>query len=230
MGVGWVTSAGMTSVPRDPVGTHLIRSTSTEPTTGATRPDYEAVPRSRVASDVPVRPAGTRSRAGNAMGRTRQALLHGAAAAVAAHGTRVTMAEVATAAGVAKATLYNHLRTREEVLQAVLANEVVRVCAQTRDLTVAEALTAAGAAISAHPIRHGLARSEPDVLARMARIDLQLDGWRLAEAEVTRRLKAVGRAGTETVLRLLSSYLTTPADPANIRADVDALLNGLPSA
>ena len=129
----------------------------------------------------------------------------------------------------AKATLYNHLRTREEVLQAVLANEVVRVCAQTRDLTVAEALTAAGAAISAHPIRRGLARSEPDVLARMARIDLQLDGWRLARPR-SPPSAAVGRAGTETVLRLLSSYITTPADPANIRADVDALLNGLPSA
>jgi AcrR family transcriptional regulator len=183
----------MTSVPRDPVGTHLIRSTSAAPTTGATRPDHDMVPHSRLASDAPVRPAGTRSRAGNAMGRTRQALLRGAAAAVAAHGTRVTMAEVATAAGVAKATLYNHLRTREEVLQAVLANEVLRVCAQSRDLTVAEALTA-------------------------------------AEAEVTRRLQAVGRGGTETVLRLLSSYITTPADPGNIRADVDSLLNGLPSA
>ena len=45
-----------------------------------------------------------------------------------------------------------------------------------------------------------------------------------------RRLRAMGRAGTETVLRLLSSYITTPAEPANIRADVDALLNGLPSA
>jgi AcrR family transcriptional regulator len=139
------------------------------------------------------------------------------------------MAEVATAAGVAKATLYNHLRTREEVLHAVLTNEVLRVCVQTRDLTVAEALTAAGAAISAHPIRRGLARLEPDVLARMARVDVQLDGWRLAETEVTRRLQAVGRAGTETVLRLLSSYITTPAEPVNIRADVDALLNGLPS-
>ncbi|HEX2308715.1 MAG TPA: helix-turn-helix domain-containing protein [Jatrophihabitantaceae bacterium] len=219
----------MTSVPRDPVGTHLIRSTSPAPTPGAARPDHD-VPRSRLASEVPVRPAGTRSRAGNAMGRTRQALLRGAAAAVAAHGTRVTMAEVATAAGVAKATLYNHLRTREEVLQAVLANEVLRVCAQTRDLTVADALTAAATAISAHPIRRGLARSEPDVLARLARVDPDVDGWRLAGAEVTRRLQAVGRGGTESVLRLLSSYLTTPADPANIRADVDVLLNGLPSA
>jgi len=164
------------------------------------------------------------------MGRTRQALLQGAAAAVAAHGTRVTMAEVASAAGVAKATLYNHLRTREEVLQAVLANEVQRVCAQTRDLTVAEALTAAGAAISGHPIRRSLARAEPDVLARLARIDPRVDGWRLAEAEVARRLRAMGRAGTETVLRLLSSYITTPAELANIRADVDALLNGLPTA
>jgi AcrR family transcriptional regulator len=230
MGTGWVTSADMTSVPRDPVGTHLIRSTSATPSAGAARPDHDMAPRSRLGSDVPVRPAGTRSRAGNSMGRTRQALLRGAAAAVAAHGTRVTMAEVATAAGVAKATLYNHLRTREEVLQAVLANEVLRVCAQTRDLTVADALTAAAGAISGHPIRRSLARSEPEVLARLAQIDAQADGWRLAEVEVTRRLQAVGRAGTASVLRLLSSYITTPADPANIRADVDALLKGLPSA
>jgi AcrR family transcriptional regulator len=218
----------MTSVPPDPVGAHLIRSTTSAPAQTNSRPDFDHASR-RAASDVPVRPAGTRSRAGNAMGRTRQALLRGAAAAVATHGTRVTMAEVATSAGVAKATLYNHLRTREEVLQAVLTNEVQRVCAQTRDLTVADALVLAGAAISGHPIRRSLARSEPEVLARLARVDLSVDGWRLAEAEVTRRLQAVGRAGTETVLRLLSSYISTPADPANIRADVEALLNGLPS-
>lgn len=217
----------MTSVPRDPVGTHLIRSTSAPPTSGS---EYDGPARSRLASELPVRAAGTRSRAGNAMRRTRQALLDGAAGAVAAHGTRVTMAEVATAAGVAKATLYNHLRTREEVLQAVLANEVKRVCAQTRDLTVAEALTAAGTAISGHAIRRSLARAEPDVLARLARIDPKVEGWQLAEAEVARRLQAMGRTGTGTVLRLLSSYITTPAETANIRADVDALLNGLPSA
>jgi hypothetical protein len=139
----------------------------------------------------------------------------------------VTMAEVATVA-MRQGDAPNHLRTGEGCCRR--CQRGVRVCAQTRDLTVAEALTAAGAAISAHPIRRGLARSEPDVLARMARIELHLDGWRLAEAEVTRRLQAVGRAGTETVLRLLSSYITTPADPVNIRADIDALLNGLPSA
>src|SRR3954447_15000654 len=73
-----------------------------------------------VASAAPVREKGTRTRAGNAMDRTRAALLAGAARAVAASGTKITMAQVATAAGVAKATLYNHFRTREAVLAALV--------------------------------------------------------------------------------------------------------------
>lgn len=164
------------------------------------------------------------------MGRTRQALLSGAADAVATHGTKVTMGEVATAAGVAKATLYNHLRTREDVLFAVLRNEVERICEECRDHTVGEALIAAAAAISAHPIRRSLAGAEPEVLARLARVDPTSDGWRLAGTEVERRLAGVGRGGGQTVLRLLSSYLTSPGDPVSIRADVTALLEGLPQA
>jgi AcrR family transcriptional regulator len=164
------------------------------------------------------------------MGRTRRALLEGAAAAVASHGTKVSMAQVATAAGVAKATLYNHLRTRDDVLAAVLANEVDRLCRATRDHTLAEALTTAAAAISAHPIRRSLAHREPDVLARLARIDLSAAAWRRTRDEVGHRLSVVGRGGVDVVLRFLSSYLTSPGDPVGIRAEVAALLDGLPAA
>ncbi|MDT4917587.1 MAG: TetR/AcrR family transcriptional regulator, partial [Pseudonocardiales bacterium] len=68
------------------------------------------------ASAAPVRQQGMHTRAGNAMSRTRAALLSGAARAVSVTGSRITMAQVATAAGVAKATLYNHFRTRDAVL------------------------------------------------------------------------------------------------------------------
>ncbi|MGH8859636.1 MAG: TetR family transcriptional regulator, partial [Jatrophihabitantaceae bacterium] len=77
-----------------------------------------------IASAAPVRETGTRSRAGNAMNRTRGALLDGARRAVETSGTKITMAQVAAAAGVAKATLYNHFHTREAVLDALLLDEV----------------------------------------------------------------------------------------------------------
>jgi AcrR family transcriptional regulator len=212
------------------VGTHLIRATAEPLRTARPRAPLDGPVRTPNPSELPSRVIGTRSRAGNAMGRTRRALLQGAAVAVATHGTKVTMGEVAAAAGVAKATLYNHLRTRDDVLSAVLCNEIERICEETRDLTVGDALAAAAAAISAHPIRRGLAAGEPEVLARMARVDVLAEGWRLAAVEVSARLRGVGRGGAETVLRVLSSYLTSPGDPVSIRADVCALLDGLPTA
>ena len=56
------------------------------------------------------------------MDRTRAGLLAGAARAFAEHGLRrSTMQSIAAAAGVAKATLYNHFRTKDEVAAALLA-------------------------------------------------------------------------------------------------------------
>src|SRR6266487_1406018 len=97
-------------------------------------------PSPQMASAAPVRPAGTRSRAGNAMNRTRAALLEGARRAVEVNGTKITMGQVAAGAGVAKATLYNHFRTREAVLSALLADEVSRLVDQAAGHQLAEAL------------------------------------------------------------------------------------------
>jgi AcrR family transcriptional regulator len=225
-----VTSPTVVDHPRDPVGTHLIRPTAPQPPAVRPRPPLSEYPDLRAASREPARVVGTRSRAGNAMGRTRRALLAGATDAVARHGTRVTMSEVAACAGVAKATLYNHLRTRDDVLSAVLCHEIERLCEETRQLTVGEALAAAASAISAHSIRRSLAANEPEVIARLAHVDPTADGWRLAAAEVRARLAGVGRGGADTVLRLLASYITSPGDPVGIRADVAAILDGLPTA
>ena len=90
---------------------------------------------------------GTRSRAGNAMGRTHEAALRGALAAVAKYGSRkATMGDIAMLAGIAKATLYNHFRTRDDVYLAVVAHEVDRIATAARaqlpdgfDAAVAEA-------------------------------------------------------------------------------------------
>jgi len=183
-----------------------------------------------VASAAPVRERGTRTRAGNAMNRTRAALLAGAARAVQESGTKITMAQVAGAAGVAKATLYNHFRTREAVLAGLLAAEVEGLVEAHGAKPLASGLVDAATAISEHPVRRALAQLEPGMLAAIARIDPAAPGWQQVRAAVAAALARESRRGTDLVLRWLASFLVTPADRATIVADVSALLAGLPAA
>jgi len=181
-----------------------------------------------IASAAPVREPGLRSRAGNAMPRTRAALLAGAGRAVEISGTKITMAQVAAAAGVAKATLYNHFRTREAVLDALLAAEVQALIDEYAGQPLAEALAAAAGAISRHPLRESLARLEPQTLAAIGRIDDRRHLWERAHDGVTRALAGGRRGGADSVLRWLASFIVSPADDATIAADVQVLLGGLP--
>lgn len=182
-----------------------------------------------VASAAPVREKGTRTRAGNAMNRTRAALLAGAAEAVATSGTKITMAQVATAAGVAKATLYNHFRTREAVLAALLVDQVDKIVAEQDGKPLELALRDAARAIATNPVRRGLAQAEPASLAALGRIDNSAPGWQHARVAVTAALGAASREGIDTVLRWLASFLLSEATPEAIARDVAVLLNGLPS-
>jgi AcrR family transcriptional regulator len=183
-----------------------------------------------IASAPPVRERGTRTRAGNAMSRTRAALLAGAARAVATSGTKITMAQVAADSGVAKATLYNHFRTREAVLAGLLAAEVEALVEAARDQPLATALVDTAVKISEHPVRRSLQRLEPAVLAGLGRIDPTAAGWHQAGAAVDAALARESRRGTDLVLRWLASFLLTPADRATIVAQASALLAGLPVA
>lgn len=197
----------------DPLFETLFRPTTLTPVT---------------ASAPPVRQEGTRTRAGNAMTRTRAALLAGAARAVQADGTRITMAGVAAAAGVAKATLYNHFRTREAVLGALLAAEVETLIEEHAGKPLATALVDAATAISEHPVRRALFGHEPGVLAAIARIDHGAPGWQRARSAVRDLLASESRGGADLVLRWLGSFLVAGADRAAIVADVAVLLGGLP--
>lgn len=180
------------------------------------------------ASAAPVREKGTHTRAGNAMSRTRTALLAGAGRAVEVSGTKITMAQVAAAGGVAKATLYNHFRTREAVLDALVIHQVDALIDAQAGKPLAEALADAATAIATSPVRRGLARVEPAVLAAVGRVDLVTAGWRRAREAVDAALAAAGREGTDTVLRWLASFLITEADLDAIHSDLSVLLAGLP--
>ena len=129
---------------------------------------------------------GAHTRAGNAMNRTRAGLLAGAARAFAEHGLRrSTMQSVAAAAGVAKATLYNHFRTKDEVASALLAAELERLAALAASLPPDQALVTLSDELGAHPVLRRLADTEPETHAALLGVGTQR--W----ADLTTRLGSV---------------------------------------
>lgn len=177
---------------------------------------------------------GLHVRAGNAMARTRDGLLDGALEALVRHGARrTTMAEIAALGGVAKATLYNHFRTKGEVWAALALREVeaagaALVGAAAGDLGAA--LADAATAVGQHPGVRRLAAAEPELLVRLAG-DEGSAAWGRAQDAVRAALTAAGRSDgmvpTDLVLRWLASHLTRPADAVMCRAEADLLAPAL---
>ena len=119
------------------------------------------------------------------MGRTRLGLLVGAAHAFAEHGLRrSTMQSIAVAAGVAKATLYNHIRTKDQVAAALLAAELDRLVALASGLPLDQALAALADEVGTHPVLRRLIDTEPEVVTALLAVDAER--W----AELTGRLAA----------------------------------------
>lgn len=169
------------------------------------------------------------------MARTREAALSGAVRAVAARGVRkTTMGDIATFAGIAKATLYNHFRTRDDVFRAALEFEVERIAEaalQRRDDGTAAVLEEAARLVAEHPARRSIARDEPAVLAVLAAID-DTPIWALARQRVSTLLDgwppeagpaSMNSASVDLVLRFLVSQLMSPATPAQRTAGAQLL-------
>ncbi|MFN2539665.1 MAG: TetR/AcrR family transcriptional regulator [Mycobacteriales bacterium] len=188
-------------------------------------------------SDVPVRDPGTRARSGNAMGRTRSALLAATAECVARYGIRkTTMVDVASKSGVAKATLYNHFRTKDDVLAAVVEQQVsdlVGACVTTASSSgLVEALAHAAAVLGEHPALRKAAEGEQQLLAPLM-MPSSGRGWQLAREGVAGVLTAGGvpsaAADVETVLRWCVSQLLWPVPRHAARPLAEALVRGLSS-
>jgi AcrR family transcriptional regulator len=151
---------------------------------------------------------GAHTRAGNAMGRTRLGLLSGAARAFAEHGPRrSTMQSVAAAAGVAKATLYNHFRTKDDVATALLGLELDRLTALAAGLPLEQALATLSDELGAHPVLRRMAETEPDALTALLAVDA--GRW----TELTALLSAALRVdadGAEIAARWLLGVVLQP--------------------
>jgi len=184
---------------------------------------------------VPVREPGTRARSGNAMGRTRSALLGATAECVARYGIRkTTMVDVASKSGVAKATLYNHFRTKDDVLSAVVDQQVadlVGACVTTASSAgLVEALAHVAAVLGEHPALRKAADGEQQLLAPLL-TPSSSRGWQLAREGVAAVLTAGGApssaADVDTVLRWATSQVLWPLSRDDARTGADALVRGL---
>lgn len=173
---------------------------------------FEAAPTSSaLASAAPVRVGGTRARAGNAMGRTRSGILEAAGRAVEKYGVRrATMGDVASVAGIAKGTLYNHFRTKNDLLTAAiaagidsLADECVALAAGRGERGLAQALRHAAGTLSAHPALVRVAAEEPAELVRLL-LPGSDGAWPVARAAIARVMAAAEAAPPTAV---------TPANP-----------------
>ncbi|MEO7261142.1 MAG: TetR/AcrR family transcriptional regulator [Jatrophihabitantaceae bacterium] len=208
------------------------------PSGSAPRPGSSAAPSGSSAHRPQAARAGSRpvsspaatanSRTAGPMARSRAAILDGARAAVEANGTKITMAQVAARGGVAKATLYNHFRAREDVLAALLLDEIDRLVAAVAHLELSQALTTAAVQVSEHPLLEALGGQDTTTLAVLARVDVRTPGWARVAQAVEQLLRRSGLTGTPTVLRWLSSFIIAPAEEIDIAADVAVLLSGLP--
>jgi AcrR family transcriptional regulator len=189
-----------------------------------------ALASSGLASEAPRREAGTRSRAGNAMARTRAGLLDGALRAVARQGTRrATMNDIASAAGVAKATLYNHFRTKNDVWHALVEAQLTELAADCAELELTGALALAANRVSTHPALRRIAAGEPGVLAAILTAGPDAPGWRQAREAVRLQLAASGLGGTDLVLRWLVSHIAAPAEPDAVARTAECIVGALPS-
>ena len=197
--------------PADPEPALPDRSTGEPP------PDW-----SDTEGDARARLRGTRVRAGNAMARTRASLLDAAVRLLAERGTRRTsMTDIAQAAGIAKGTLYNHFRNKDEVFAALVEAEVVLIADECRGLPLEDALAVAAIRLDTHPALRRVADDDPAAFAALVAASPEAAGWRAARAAAADALAASGRdpRGAELVVRWLATHLTAPdADDAEASA------------
>jgi AcrR family transcriptional regulator len=182
-----------------------------------------AVPAPRPTAVAPRDPRRPLTRPGVAMSRTRRGLLTGARSAFAERGLKkTTMQHVAAAAGVAKATLYNHFRTKDDVAQALVAFELDRLAALAAELPLTVAVPALAEEVGAHPVLRRLAETEPETLVQMMGLDSER--WGDVVLTLASALR-ISRPEAELVCRWLLGLVLQPGT-APERAAQAAVVTG----
>jgi AcrR family transcriptional regulator len=183
------------------------------------------------------------------MARSRACILSGAAKCLARYGTRkTTMSDIAREGGTAKATVYNHFRTKRDVYAALLADEIDDLLTSLAALpaapgtaeSVVEALAYAAEWLTDHPVLRTLRDREPEVAARLAR-PADIPGWAAVRQAAVRRVSLAVAAGAldprtepavavEALLRWAVSHVAWPAAPGTAETAARQLVHGLLAA
>jgi len=157
------------------------------------------------------------SRAGNAMERSRKALLDGAREAIATKGLSGTsMVDVADFAQVARATLYNHFRSKEELWNALILDELEQASQLFRAQSNFEAgLRALASYLNTNLMLRTIARDDPATLAALTRVS-QNQIWQTIYARfalLAKEQKISDLAAVDLAFRWLLSQVAFPLAP-----------------
>ena len=168
------------------------------------------------------------------MGRTRAALLRAAGDCIQDVGVRrTTMVDVASRGGVAKGTLYNHFRTKDDLLAALVETAVTDAVAAGRQVAeehgpVCALAQVAGDLSCSGPLRRAVA-DDPGLLAALV-VPGSGRGWDMARAGVRDVLisgrPAGGRAEADLVLRWLVSHVMWPTTREQAQDGAARLVHG----
>ncbi len=176
-----------------------------------------------------------RSRAGNAMAKARAGILTGARACLIEAGIKgLTMSGVADRGGVAKATVYNHFRTKADVLAAVAMAQIDDAAEAawpwlTRDLTTA--LLSAADTLASSPVVRAVLDSDPAVAASVFPAAEGPGGpcRNHAAALVADALATADRVASavnvDLTLRWLAAVAVSPPDPQIRQAQAQLLVS-----
>ena len=170
----------------------------------------------------------TRIRAGNAMQRARAGAIRGALETLTRRGLkRLTMAETADRGGLARATLYNHVRDKDALLVLLLEHESQTVA----DVFIAaptmhQALADAAELIAEHAVLVGLREREPEALVRLTAPESGAVRL-LAATALKQRGSTPSDANVDLLLRWLASFVASPSDPEARAAQAASLAKTL---
>jgi TetR/AcrR family transcriptional regulator, transcriptional repressor of aconitase len=101
--------------------------------------------------------------------RTEEAILQGTKDLIAIQGlSKISMIDISATSEVARATLYNHFRDKNSVVEALLTSEISRVIEQAQSAgTPADALEFLSIAISSDAALAGLRQHDPALIAQL---------------------------------------------------------------
>ncbi|MEY2635102.1 MAG: hypothetical protein RIS75_1042 [Actinomycetota bacterium] len=169
----------------------------------------------------------------NRTSATRQAIVNASRQVIADGGIKnLSMASVADVSGVARATVYNHVRDKHELLDLVaqdVREEIIEIASNAAEQDFLAALIAVAHYVATDPMISKLRTTDADVLLQVISSLLELsDDVAKPVMEILLQTSAhADLAAVEVVLRWLSTYCLLPATAAEREVGAEIVFHSL---